>query len=128
MRHILATLVLMLSTSAASAQLLEIEWYTVDGGGGTSSGGVFTLMGTIGQPDAGVAMTGGAFTLVGGFWAASTPACPADFDGDGFVTGLDFDAYVAAFEAGDPATDFDGDDFVTGLDFDAYVQAFETGC
>ena len=26
--------------------------------------------------------------------------CPSDFDGDGFVTGDDFDAYVAAFEAG----------------------------
>ena len=54
--------------------------------------------------------------------------CPADFDRNGFLTGLDFDAYVAAFEAGDPSSDFDSDGFVTGLDFDAYVQAFEQGC
>ena len=54
--------------------------------------------------------------------------CRADFDGDGFVTGLDFDAFVAAFEAGDPSSDFDGDGFVTGLDFDAYVAEFEEGC
>ena len=54
--------------------------------------------------------------------------CPADFDGDGFVTGLDFDAYVAAFEAGDISADFDGDGFVTGLDFDGYVADFEFGC
>ena len=66
---------------------------------------------------------------------ASSPAtltidgcCPADFDGDGFVTGLDFDAYLAAFESGDPASDLDDDGFVTGLDFDAFVQAFEAGC
>ncbi len=66
---------------------------------------------------------------------ASTPTSfgfdtlrPADFNGDGFVTGEDFDAYVAAFEAGDIASDFDGDGFVTGEDFDAYVAAFESGC
>ena len=52
----------------------------------------------------------------------------ADYDGDGFVTGLDFDAFVADFEAGGIAADFDGDGFVTGLDFDAYVVAFEAGC
>ena len=64
------------------------------------------------------------------FAARVTPgnSCPADFDGDGFVTGLDFDAFVGVFEAGDDSADFDGDGFVTGLDFDAYVQAFEEGC
>jgi len=54
--------------------------------------------------------------------------CPADFDGDGFVTGDDFDAYVAQFELGNAAADFNGDGFVTGEDFDAFVAAFETGC
>ena len=54
--------------------------------------------------------------------------CPADFDGDGFVTGDDFDAYVIAFEAGDDDADFNNDGFVTGDDFDAYVTAFEAGC
>ncbi len=54
--------------------------------------------------------------------------CPSDFNGDGFVTGEDFDAYVAAFELGDISADFDGNGFVTGEDFDAYVAAFESGC
>lgn len=54
--------------------------------------------------------------------------CPADFDGDGFLTGDDFDVYVAAFEAGSIDADFDGDGFVTGDDFDAFVIAFEAGC
>lgn len=54
--------------------------------------------------------------------------CPADFDCDGFVSGDDFDAYVAQFELGNIAADFDHDGFVTGDDFDAYVIAFEGGC
>ena len=66
--------------------------------------------------------------LVTGLTVPGTGSCPVDFDGDGFVTGLDFDAYVAAFETGDSVSDFNGDGFVTGLDFDAFVQAFEAGC
>ena len=49
------------------AQQYSIDWFTVDGGGGTSTGGVFSVSGTIGQPDAGT-MSGGSFTLSGGFW------------------------------------------------------------
>lgn len=54
---------------SVSAQSYSIDWYTIDGGGGTSSGGPYTLSGTIGQPDAGV-HAGGNYTLVGGFWGA----------------------------------------------------------
>lgn len=54
--------------------------------------------------------------------------CGADFDKDGFVSGEDFDAYVAAFELGSVAADYDGDGFVTGEDFDAFVIDFEAGC
>jgi probable HAF family extracellular repeat protein len=57
-----------------------------------------------------------------------TGACAADFDGDGFVTGIDFDLFVGAFEAGDIGADFDGDGFITGIDFDLFVHAFEAGC
>lgn len=71
------------------------------------------------------------FTDAAGFGSAvisTAIPCPSDFDGDGLVTGDDFDAYVAAFEAGSASSDFDGDGFVTGDDFDAYVIAFEAGC
>jgi len=54
--------------------------------------------------------------------------CGTDFDRDGFTTGDDFDAFVAAFEFGGLGSDFDGDGFVTGDDFDAYVVSFELGC
>ena len=57
----------------------SIGWQTIDGGGGTSTGGVYTLTATIGQPDAG-AMSGGNYTLQGGFWgiiaAVQTPGAP----------------------------------------------------
>ncbi len=53
---------------AAPAGTYVISPWTVDGGGGVSSGGVYTLRGTLGQPDAG-ALTGGVYTLVGGFWS-----------------------------------------------------------
>ena len=56
------------------------------------------------------------------------PRCPADFDNDGFVTGIDFDLYVQAFEAGDMSADFDEDGFISGVDFDLFVAAFETFC
>ncbi len=45
-----------------------IDWFTVDGGGGTSTGGVYSVSGTIGQPDAGPTMSGGNYAVDGGFW------------------------------------------------------------
>jgi hypothetical protein len=51
----------------AAAQY-SIDWSTVDGGGGTSTGGDYMLSGTIGQPDTGT-VSGGNFALNGGFWS-----------------------------------------------------------
>ncbi len=56
------------------------------------------------------------------------PLCPSDYNKDGFVTGEDFDAFVADFELGSLAADFDGNGFVTGEDFDDFVVKFEAGC
>ncbi|MBN2507085.1 MAG: hypothetical protein JXQ71_10355 [Verrucomicrobia bacterium] len=57
----------------------SIDWYSMDGGGGTSTGGVYTVTGTMGQPDAG-AISGGTYALQGGFWgivaAVQTPGAP----------------------------------------------------
>jgi hypothetical protein len=55
------------------AQSFSLDWFSVDGGGGTSSGGGYSVSGTIGQPDAGV-MSGGSFTLQGGFWSLPSTA------------------------------------------------------
>ena len=56
--------------SAAPSGTFSIDWWTVDGGGGASSGGDFTLSGTAGQADAG-ALAGGGFSLQGGFWSGA---------------------------------------------------------
>jgi len=50
-------------------QSYSIDWYKIAGGGGTSTGGTYQVSGTIGQPDASGAMTGGQYSLTGGYWA-----------------------------------------------------------
>jgi hypothetical protein len=71
---------LALAASAAQAQTnFTVDWFTIDGGGGVSTGGTYTVNGTIGQPDAG-AMSGGPYSVTGGFWAmigaVQTPGLP----------------------------------------------------
>jgi len=70
-------LFVVLAASTATAQY-EISWYTIDGGGGRSTGGPYTLTGTIGQPDAAYS-AGGNFELLGGFWPGG-PLCFVDFE------------------------------------------------
>ena len=64
----------------ALGQSYSIDWHTIDGGGGTSRGGVYSVSGTIGQSDASTTtMTGGHYSLTGGFWslvAIQTPGAP----------------------------------------------------
>jgi hypothetical protein len=50
----------------------SIDWFTVDAGGGRSTGSGFTADGTFGQPDAGDATAAG-FSLRGGFWYSELP-------------------------------------------------------
>ncbi len=57
---------------AAQVGGYDLSWSTVDGGGGSSSGGAYSLSGAIGQPDAG-ALSGGSYNLVGGFWGGASP-------------------------------------------------------
>lgn len=59
------------------AQTYNLDWFTIDGGGGASTGGIYTLNGTIGQPDAGP-MSGGIYKLEGGFWAFAAGAAIAE--------------------------------------------------
>src|SRR6516164_6865690 len=62
------------------AQSYSIDWYKVSGGGGTSTNGQYSVTGTIGQPDASGAMSGGNYSVTGGFWAlisvVQTPGAP----------------------------------------------------
>ena len=142
-----AAMILALAPSAF-AQDFAINWYTIDGGGGFSTGGDFELEGTIGQPDAGPtagAMTGGDFELTGGFWvvAATSDPCAAflcgDANCDAAFDGADIDAFFVAL--GDPpawdatypdcdrvcVADINGDNTVDGADIDAFFAALGDG-
>jgi hypothetical protein len=61
---------LLLSFSAtgllAQSTALEVGWWTMDGGGGTSRGAGYALHATAGQPDAGTS-GGGTYRLISGF-------------------------------------------------------------
>ena len=72
---LLVTAVALLGVVSASALAgYTLDWWTVDGGGTTSStGSSYSLGGTIGQPDAGTS-TGGTYTLSGGFWGGGAAA------------------------------------------------------
>jgi hypothetical protein len=69
------TLALLSIGSISFAQSYSIDWYKIAGGGGTSTGGpvtgtnYYSVSGTLGQPDASGAMTGGNYSLTGGFWS-----------------------------------------------------------
>ena len=67
----ISIVLLIITVSIAAAQSgggYDLTWSTIDNGGSESIGSGYTLVGTSGQTDAGVAMTGGGFTFVGGFW------------------------------------------------------------
>src|SRR3990172_5053935 len=100
----------------------DLSWHTIDGGGVMrSTGGDFELSGTIGQPDAG-AMSGGNFTLTGGFWFE---VIASDCNEDGVVNLFDYDTFQTCLTgpgggplpAGCDCYDLDGDGVVTLEDF-----------
>jgi hypothetical protein len=72
---LLSLLAILLITTAEviPATGYDISWWTVDSGGVTSNstGGNYSLRGTIGQPDAG-SLSGGGYTLTGGFWGGAS--------------------------------------------------------
>ena len=53
----------------AWGQSYSIDWFKISGGGGTSTGATYQVTGTIGQLDASGAMSGGSYSLTGGFWS-----------------------------------------------------------
>jgi len=77
-QRILVALVVLGLTVCSSLGQYDLSWYTIDGGGGRSSGGPYELVGTIGQPDAAYS-AGGGYELMGGFWPGG-PLCFVDFE------------------------------------------------
>ncbi|MHC4913245.1 MAG: hypothetical protein ACYTE5_09630 [Planctomycetota bacterium] len=70
-------LLVSLLSLCSNASEYEICWYTIDGGGGVSSGGGYIVTGTIGQVEGGRSAVGG-YDVLGGFWPAG-PLCTVEF-------------------------------------------------
>lgn len=79
MKKIASLICFLCATQICSAQIYAINWHKF-AGGGTSTGGTYQVSGTIGQPDAGGPMSGGSYSLTGGFWSlislVQTPGLP----------------------------------------------------
>lgn len=89
-----------------------MDWHSIDGGGGVAAepSGAFSLIGSIGQADAGT-MAGGTFTLTGGFLAIegnARPPCLADLDRDGAVGPPDLAILLGAWGNPGGAEDLSG--------------------
>lgn len=110
----MGALLLAAAAMPAMGQDYNLSWHTFDGGGGTSAGGTFSLAGTVGQPDAQTppVMSGGGFTLTGGFWpAADVCTLLGDLNLDGRIDGEDIQFFVNCLLAGSGAcacADLDG--------------------
>ena len=78
MKKLILCLCLLLPM-AVCAQSYSIDWHKIAGGGGTSTGGVYAVSGTIGQHDAAASSSAGNYSVTGGFWAlyaVQTPGAP----------------------------------------------------
>lgn len=69
----------------ASSTSFQIMRQSIDGGAGRANGLTHVVDGTIGQPDVGLAMSSGSYTVRGGFHVGATGAPPPEpLFSDGF--------------------------------------------
>lgn len=114
----------------------DLSWHSVDAGGGFSSasdagGASVTLVGVVGQPDAGPAraeMSAGRFTLVGGLLPGAGRHCPADCDGSGSLEFFDFLCFQDLFARAEPEADCDESGEIDFFDFLCFQNAFAASC
>ena len=73
---LLAITVLVVASAALALGGENISRWAVAGGGGQRAGGGYALNGTLGQTEAGPSMSGGDYTLSGGFWGGVATSVP----------------------------------------------------
>jgi len=117
---IILAAMLGLTSSPAESQSYNLTWFTIDGGGGVSSGGTYVLTGTIGQPDADYS-AGGQYELLGGFWPGG-PLCFVDF--------YSFARFAEQwlYKGPDLAADLDGSNVVDFGDLKLFVEEWLYNC
>ena len=82
MRKILSFVPILLFAVTAVAQSgggYNLEQNVIGNGGWRSDGGVFRVLGTMGQGNAGSTASGGGFHLIDGLWAIENPAANSPF-------------------------------------------------
>lgn len=135
-RHLLASIIGIVSigsmTVLADTQTesgsFNITWSQIASGGGESSGGDFSMSGTIGQATAGE-MSGGEFSASGGFWPGQgddvEPSCAGDCaaGGDGVVNTADLLQMLADWGNPSPC-DLDGSGAIDTADLLALLSAW----
>ncbi len=57
----------VVAMTAKSGSDFDISWFSIDSGGGSSDREIWEVTGTMGQPDAGAPLSGGPWTVTGGF-------------------------------------------------------------
>lgn len=70
------TLLLLLLTLTCARAQYSLQWHTSDAGGGESTGGSYSLNGTIAQPDAAAPSAGDGYTLQSGYWTFPDISAP----------------------------------------------------
>lgn len=125
---------LLLVAAPAVAQPWSVTWYTIDDGGATfSTGGIYSVGGTIGQPDAG-SYTNAQYFVAGGFWSVGLNGCYANCDFSTAVPILnvnDFVCFTNRFAAGSPYANCDNSTFAPILNINDYVcftNRYAAGC
>ena len=73
---LLAITVLVVASAALALGGENISRWAVAGGGGQSAGGGYVINGTLGQTEAGPTISGGDYTLSGGFWGGAATTVP----------------------------------------------------
>jgi hypothetical protein len=145
MRMSAALFCLAIAVTAVIAQdalvpTLEMDWNTMDAGGGASEGAGFAFEGTIGQIDAAshnATMSGEGFEFYAGYWHGVQRYCPADVapppppqgsGGDGLVNSADLLAILSHWGSSEYHYDIaparGGDGIVNVLDLLMVIHAW----
>jgi hypothetical protein len=118
-----------------TSNTVSLAWNTIESGAGVLSGGVFSLISTTGQFEAGN-MAAGPLSLEGGFWPGLENPAPCYANCDSSVglprlTAGDLACFINRFAAADAYANCDGSTTAPVLnimDYQCFLLKFAAGC